>query len=70
MTYKVLRDVTDMIRRGGGSSIRTRPGGKHTKVVFLDGAGVERWVTIHHGSNGKRYEDCMRSQLRRRGLNL
>ena len=70
MTARVQRDVTDMIRKGGGSEIAFEPGGRHTKVLFVDAQGARQWITFHLGGRPKRYEDCLRSQLRRRGLNL
>ena len=68
MTRRLLRDVKDMIADAGGLEIRVEDGGRHTLVHFVSPAGTPGRVTVHKGSNPKRYEDCLRSQLRRQGL--
>lgn len=70
MTERALREVVQLIGRSGGSQIRLQPGGKHTRIIFLDLDGVEQWITFHRGTRQKRHEDSVRSELRRRGLKL
>jgi hypothetical protein len=65
---RLLRDVKELVAAAGGHSITVEEGSKHTRVVFRNPAGVTHWVTVHKGSNPKRYEDVLRSQLRRMGL--
>lgn len=66
---RVLRDIKETIERAGGRSIAFRDGGRrHRRVSFLNADGEPHEITIHVGTNGKRFEDCFRSQLRRRGL--
>lgn len=49
MTARVQRDVTDLIRRGGGTEVKFEAGGRHTKVIFRDCSGVEQRLTMHLG---------------------
>ena len=65
---RTLRDTKDMIARGGGRDIVITHGGEHTRVSFDNPAGERMFVLIHKGSNPFRYEDMLRSQLRRKGL--
>lgn len=65
-----LRTVRDLIERGGGREIAMGEGGKHAVVEFTNPADERRSVTFHRGTNPKRFEDCLRSQLRRAGLRL
>lgn len=65
---KTQRTVRDMIQRGGGRDVAIRPGGKHQFVEFTAPDGTAHSLPLHNGTNPKRYEDCLRSQLRRAGL--
>lgn len=70
MTDKTLRYIVDLVRGAGATKITTETGGKHRKLVFTNPAGVEHRLAIHRGTSPKRFEDSLRSQLRRRGLTL
>lgn len=63
-----LRYTKNMIVRAGGRSIVITPGGDYTRVEFDTPAGSREFVVIHTGSNPIRFEDTLRSQLRRKGL--
>lgn len=65
---RLLRDVKDVVMAAGGIDVTIEDGGRHTVVRFLNPQGDPHRITVHKGSNPKRYEDCLRSQLRRRGL--
>lgn len=65
---RMLRDVKELIARRGGRAIEIEQGGKHTFVYFNNPAGVRTFVAIHKGSNPHRYEEALRSELRRKGL--
>ena len=68
MTRRLLRDVVAVITAAGGINVSVQEGGKHTRVLFSNTAGQPCHVSVHKGSNPKRYEDVLRSQLRRMGL--
>jgi hypothetical protein len=63
------RDIIRAVRDAGGHRIEIGPGGKHSRIIFMNPAGERHEITFHASSNGKAYEDAFRSQLRRRGLN-
>jgi hypothetical protein len=65
---RLLRDIKDAIESAGGIGVTIEDGGRHTVVHFLNPQGERHFIPVHKGSNPKRYEDALRSQLRRRGL--
>jgi hypothetical protein len=68
MTRRVLRDVMDVVAAAGGLNVTIEEGARHTRVCFFNSAGAACFISVHKGSNPKRYEDVLRSQLRRMGL--
>jgi hypothetical protein len=70
MTNRIYRDVVRVVRDAGGSHVEVNNEGRgHARVYFTNPAGERHWIPFHRSSNGKRYEDAFRSEVRRRGLN-